>query len=261
MLRSRSAAFGRAVPGRKCSHCSRGSGPARGGGLLSPNGVPSCRPARVLSPTGRCRGLEGVAHGGRSGTDVTHQKMVPPTWDVRGWDPPAELVPPTGDSQVLCPPQLPRVPPTKGCPGGSPAPPTPRHVGTRGDAHLVAAGAGAAGLAGGGAVRWVAPQEGAGGTGLAGTSAVVQGVPGGAGGTEPPSGGTAAAEGSHPPQHVGDIDGVELGHITGVTPALERSSASPSAGWNGGGGGVTLLSPSLCPHSPPRGSACAGRPR
>lgn len=118
MLRSRSAAFGRAVPGRKCSHCSRGSGPARGGGLLSPNGVPSCRPARVLSPTGRCRGLEGVAHGGRSGTDVTHQKMVPPTWDVRGWDLPAELVPPTGDSQVLCPPQLPRVPPTRGPQGG-----------------------------------------------------------------------------------------------------------------------------------------------
>lgn len=168
---------------------------------------------------------------------------------------------PLGTARCCAPPQLPRVPPTRGAQGGSPTPPTPRHVGTRGDAHLVAAGAGAAGLAGGGAVRWVAPQEGAGGTGLAGTSAVVQGVPGGAGGTEPPSGGTAAAEGSHPPQHIGDIDGVELGHITGVTPALERSSASPSAGWNGGGGGVTLLSPSLCPHSPPRGSACAGRPR
>lgn len=66
---------------------------------------------------------------------------------------------------------------------------------------------------------------------------MVQGVPRGAGGTGPPSAGTAAAEGSHPPQHVGDVDGVELGHITGVTPALERRSASSGAGWGMEGGG------------------------
>lgn len=202
-----------------------------------------CRPWRTVRD--RCHPSEDGA------THVGCQRLGSPSrvGDTH-WGQPGAVPPPAPQSATH-----------QGCPGGSPAPPTPRHVGTRGDAHLVAAGAGAAGLAGGGAVRWVAPQEGAGGTGLAGTSAVVQGVPGGAGGTEPPSGGTAAAEGSHPPQHVGDIDGVELGHITGVTPALERSSASPSAGWNGGGGGVTLLSPSLCPHSPPRGSACAGRPR
>lgn len=130
------------------------------------------------------------------------------------------------------------------------------------DRHLVAAGAGAAGVAGGGPVGGVTPQVGAGWAGLAGARATVHGIPRGTRGAGSSRlRGAASAEGCHPSQHISDVDRVQLGHVAGVPPALAPRAPvtiahpCPPAPAAPPGGYVTP-----CP-SPPRGRGCAGKPR
>lgn len=138
---------------------------------------------------------------------------------------------------------------TEGTPPPTHTPPPPG-AGTRGAGHLVAAGAGAAGLAGVGSVVGVSPQVGVGRAAQAGARAPFQGVPGGTRGAGSSRlGGAAAAEGRHPPQHVGDVDGVELGHVAGVSPALAArapvttATDPPAPAAPPGGGGQPPSSP------------------
>lgn len=189
---------------------------------------------------------------GDLGGGASHRGLVP---TIRGWCQPLGAgATPLGMARGWCPPLVPRTWPIWDA-WGLVSPLGMPPLGTGGDSHLVAVGAGATGLAGGGAAGWVPLQVGAGGTGLAGTGGVVQGMPRGAGGAGPPwLGGAASAEGGHPAQHVGDVDGVELGHVAGVPPALAPGAAVSIPRRD-------TAVPVPVPSSPPRGRACAGTPR